>query len=99
MFLKITNSFLSGPVRQYSHAHPEGDRVHREVRPLCRPEMQNRTGVRLKVTVRSGFLKKKTYLKLFLGINLCPNLASSLVDLIEILVLNKFKIVFDANLG
>ena len=55
MFLKITNSFLSGPVRQYSHAHPEGDRVHREVRPLCRPEMQNRTGVRLKVTVRSGF--------------------------------------------
>lgn len=55
MFLKITNSFLSGPVRQYSYAHPEGDRVHREVRPLCRPEMQNRTGVRLKVTVRSGF--------------------------------------------
>ena len=65
MFLKITNSFLSGPVRQYSHAHPEGDRVHREVRPLCRPEMQNRTGVRLKVTVRSGFLKKNLPLTLF----------------------------------
>ena len=65
MFLKITNSFLSGPVRQYSYAHPEGDRVHREVRPLCRPEMQNRTGVRLKVTVRSGFLKKKLTLNSF----------------------------------